>query len=91
MGTHSEILTDQDGRPVAFIDGIPDQCDHDQDGGWTHFNNDGEYFSDLLSPDPTLNDGKDYYEFMTLHQITGGCASCSKCGKPYTPDFFSMP
>lgn len=86
--THSAILTDESGRPIAFVDGIPEKCSHEWNGQTLHFNNDGEYFADNAVPDHRLNDGRDAHEFYILHQIVGACASCSKCGKPFEPDIW---
>lgn len=88
MNTHSAILTNKTGTPVAFVDGIPDNCQHVWDGQMLYFNNEGEYFADSEVPDKKLNDGRDADEFYTLHQISGACASCSKCGKPFEPDIW---
>jgi len=84
--THSAIIL-QDGKPLAFVDGIPDRCEHDDNGEWLHFNDNGEYFRDSEVP-------KTFYasrKFWKKNKINGGCCSCSKCGKPFRPDFFSMP
>ena len=88
MNTHSAILTNETCVPVAFVDGIPDKCQHVWDGETLHFNDEGEYFTDSEVPDNKLNEGRDAYEFYTLHQISGACASCSKCGKPFEPDIW---
>lgn len=89
--SHSTILTDENGIAVAFIDGIPDTCEHDTKGEWLHFNSEGVYFKKSEMPSAELNEGRDLYEFFVLHELNGGCCSCSKCGKPYSPDLFSMP
>lgn len=89
--THAAVLTDEEGRAIAFIDGIPDTCEHDDNGEWLHFNSEGEYFKESELPPNELNAGRNRYKFFVLHAINGGCCSCSKCGKPYTPDFFNMP
>lgn len=89
MNTHSETITDKDSKPIAFVDGIPDKCDHVWDGDGYVFNDDGEYFKNSEVPDIKLNDGKDLHEFYILHSIRGGCVSCSKCGTPYEPDFWA--
>lgn len=89
--THSAIILTNTGKPLAFIDGIPDSCEHDSNGEELFFNNEGEYFPASASPNRELNDGRDLHEFFIIHKINGGCSSCSKCGKPFTPDFFAMP
>lgn len=75
---------------TAFIDGIPDKCEHDDNGPLLSFNDAGEYFKDSDMPDRKTN-YKAWEKFQKDHKINGGCVSCSKCGKPYTPDFFNMP
>lgn len=71
----------------AFIDGIPDKCDHDDNGEVLAFNDNGEYFKESEMPDYHTNYNA-WLEFQEKHKIRGGCVSCSKCGKPFEPDFF---
>ena len=82
--THGEILTDADGRPIAFIDGVPDKCQHDTDGPGLMFNDNGRYWPDIALP----KSEKAQRRFFKSRGICGGTASCSKCGKPFTPDLF---
>lgn len=100
FNTHGKI-TKLPGGSMAFIDGIPDDCDHDTDGDW--------YV--LISPQPDSDWGltykmkaktiqrmrpklpeheaiRAYDEDLTGHYISGGCTSCSKCGKAMTPPFW---
>lgn len=90
--THSEFISGEiDGKPfTAFISGVPDKCQHDDDGEMLSFNDEGEYFKDSDMPDPKTH-YDDWVKFQEDHKINGGCVSCSKCGKPFTPDFFNMP
>lgn len=68
----------------VFIDGIPDQCDHDDNGPELLFNEEGQYFKTSEVPDfKTDPDACD--RFWKENKINGGCVSCSKCGKPFTP------
>lgn len=85
--THSVMITDGTGKPLAYTDGVPDKCQHDDNGEWLHFNNDGVYWKESEIPTEELQ----RYQFAIENKITGGCCSCSKCGKPFTPDFWSMP
>lgn len=74
----------------AFIDGIPDKCKHDDNGEILSFNDKGEYFKESEMPNPKT-DYDNWLLFQEKHEIRGGCVSCSKCGKPFEPDFFDMP
>ena len=84
--THTEIIGLGNGV-VAILTGVTDKCQHDDEGPELLFNNDGEYFkrSDVPEGDKAAN------EFWLINKISGGCVSCSKCGKPYTPDFNALP
>ena len=83
--THGECIM---GEGFAyFIDGVPDKCEHDDDGPTLSFNSNGEYFRDDEMPDHKT-DLKGWIKFQEDHNIRGGCVSCSKCGKPYSPDMF---
>lgn len=77
----------------AFVDGIPDKCDHDDNGPGYHFIS---YmgvggFDELL-----LDTGQSQEDLwmLDLHlrafgkYLSGGCISCSKCGKPCGPPMF---
>jgi hypothetical protein len=79
---------------IAFVDGIPDQCDHDWNGDeilwsasgkiiywhtyrqWAHLPSRERYR--LIS---------DYHDEIE-DPVTGGCASCSKCKKAFSPPTF---
>ena len=87
LNTHGALIAGD--RFVAFIDGIPDKCKHDNYGPELWFNNAGEYFR-VLSIVPYECDPYGYRQFHEEHSICGGCTSCSKCGKPYTPDLFAI-
>lgn len=79
--THEEFI--KVGDFSAFITGVPDTCQHDDDGETLHFNDKGRYWKDSELPD----DHEEKIKFMKDNRINGGCVSCSKCGKPFTPDF----
>lgn len=85
---HSAILTDNDGRPVAFVDGIQDKCEHQWDGELLHFNDAGEYFRDGEIPGIEFDYGRLLHQFYTDHRICGACVSCSKCGKLFEPEIW---
>lgn len=82
--THGEVIVAKDF--VAFADGVPDKCQHDDAGPWLCFNDDGQYWTVAEMP----MDAKGRYDFVVENRIIGGCCSCSKCGKPYTPDFWIL-
>lgn len=79
----------------AFVDGIPDICQHDSYGSGYHFisftREHGGGFCDMI-PDT----GQTQEEMITMDEelrkngkyLSGGCVSCSKCGKPFTPPLF---
>lgn len=64
--THGAFIQFQDGG-TAFIDGIPDTCQHDDDGPVLSFNNDGEYFKDSEMPD-YKTDPEGWYKFQDDHK-----------------------
>lgn len=73
----------------AFIDGIPDKCEHDDSGPVLAFNEAGEYFKHSDMPD-YFTDYEGWLKFQKDHKINGGCVSCSKCGKPFSPPMFDI-
>jgi hypothetical protein len=84
--THGAFIELPDGSR-AFIDGIPDKCEHQWDGPGLSFNDAGEYFKNSDMPD-YHSDPDGWYKFQEDHKIRGGCVSCSKCGKPFEPPMF---
>lgn len=84
--THGAFIQFKDGS-TAFVDGIPDACDHDDNGPALSFNDRGEYFKDSEMPD-YHTDYDAWLKFQQDHDIRGGCVSCSKCGKPYSPPLY---
>lgn len=77
----------------AFVDGIPDKCQHQWDGKGYHFVSyiNGGGFDEMI-PDT----GQSQQELQNMDEelrkqgkyLSGGCVSCSKCGKPYEPEMF---
>jgi hypothetical protein len=91
--THSALLQIKDDKgnvSTAFVSGIPDKCEHDDNGETMQFNDAGEYFKESEIPDHKTN-YDEWLAFTTKHRLTGGCVSCSKCGKPFELDLFAMP
>lgn len=92
--THGAFIQLPDGAH-AFIDGIPDQCDHDWNGKGCHIISyiGGGGYDKMI---PIIDDHPD--EFYRMDQelrlngkyISGGCVSCSKCGKPFEPPMFDI-
>ncbi len=67
------------------IDG--NECD--SNGPELAFNSRGEYFDVKDRPEWQTDPDSDGYEkWMEEKNITGGCVSCSKCGKPVSPPMF---
>lgn len=90
--THGAFIQFKDGG-TAFVDGIPDTCEHDGVGHGYHFVSFiGGGGMDTMIPDT----GQSHEEIEKLDEefrkngkyISGGCVSCSKCGKPFTPPMF---
>lgn len=90
--THSDLISGEiDGKKfTAFIDGIPDKCEHDDNGEVLSFNDAGQYFKESEMPDHKT-DYDAWVKFQEDNKINGGCVSCSKCGKPFELDLFNMP
>src|SRR3990172_8381776 len=90
--THGEFIELPDGSR-AFVDGIPDKCEHQWDGAGYHFvSYIGGGGMDSLIPD--TNQSHEEMEVLDKalrnegKYISGGCVSCSKCGKPFEPPMF---
>ena len=83
-GKHCEYL-DLGNGVTSIACGVLDDCDHDSDGEWLLFNDNGEYFksSDIPGYEKQSAEALD---FMNNHHLNGGCSSCSKCGKPFEFD-----
>lgn len=91
--THSAFIQFKDG--TAFIDGIPDKCEHDWNGSGYHIvSKIGGGMSDKL----IANTGHSQEIIEAMDEelrrqgmyLSGGCVSCSKCGKPYEPPMFDV-
>lgn len=87
--THGEFWAGEiNGERISmFIDGVPDKCQHDSKGEELAFNNNYEYFKKSEMPDYNT-DPEAWEKFQRDHKITGGCVSCSKCGKPFSPPMY---
>lgn len=101
--THGEFQTIRinGGKPfTAFVDGIPDLCQHRWNGSTVFETKKGKTIDWKTYPA-----WRSYTSIMRdeliqkLHgpegdqaddPIVGGGVSCSKCGKPYQPDMFAV-
>jgi hypothetical protein len=90
--THGAFIQFKDGS-TAFIDGIPDTCEHDSEGSGYHF---VSFIGGGGMDEPILDTGQTHEEIEKMDAelrlngkyISGGCVSCSKCGKPAMPPMF---
>lgn len=97
--THSAII-DLPNGVRAFIDGIPDQCEHDWNG--ENYNvlilASDEEREELWMLDSEIKEcGYDLTKQTDqerFHQegwrLVGGGVTCTKCKKPFQPDFFAF-
>lgn len=91
--THSAIIPLSDGM-IAFVDGIPDECDHNWNGdvilwsasGKTIYWHTYRQWAHLPSRERhrLICDYHDEIE----DPVTGSCVSCSKCKKGFSPPMF---
>lgn len=92
--THGAFMDLGNGM-TAFVDGIPDKCEHEWNGKGYHFvsfirgggsdtiiENTGQTQEELEKLDEELRKEGKY--------LSGGCVSCSKCGKPFEPPMFDI-
>lgn len=93
MNTHSEILQMPDGS-TAFVDGIPDKCQHDDKGDQILWSASGKtiYWHTYRQWAHLPADARHELVYQHHHEIddpiVGGCVSCSKCKKPFSPPLF---
>lgn len=93
--THGEFIALPSGGS-AFVDGVPDNCDHDYSGDWVYITASGKviYWH-------TYRQWASYTEQMRgplIHQhqdsigdpVTGGAVSCRKCKKIYQPSIHEI-
>jgi hypothetical protein len=87
--THGEFWAGEiNGEKISmFIDGVPDKCKHDDKGEVMSFNDNYEYFKESEIPN-YKTDYEGWLKFQKDHKISGGCVSCSKCGKPFSPPMY---
>lgn len=93
MSTHSAIIQLSEGV-TAFVDGIPDKCDHDDKGDvilWTHSGKNIYWHTyRQWAHLPTTERCKLIFKHHDEidDPIQGSCVSCSKCKKPFSPPMF---
>ena len=92
--THGAFIQLPDGAN-AFVDGIPDKCEHQWDGHGYHIVS----YMGGGGTDCMIADSGQSQELMEAldtelrkqgKYISGGCVSCSKCGKPFEPPMFDI-
>lgn len=92
--THGAFIQLPDGAH-AFIEGIPDKCEHEWNGkGYHIISYIGGGGCDEFIPD-TTNSAQDYYKLdeelrLQGKYISAGGVTCSKCGKPFSPPMFDI-
>lgn len=89
MNTHSAIIIFPKGLGKAFIDGIPDTCDHDYTGAtvfttasgkvihWHTFRRWASFTS--MARDPLIME----HQEEQGDPVVSAAVTCSKCGKPF--------
>ncbi len=80
--THGEFI--QGDGWSAFIDGVPDECNHVWDGPSRIEFHDGAVMMESDLP----SDPEELKKFMQGRSISCGYVTCSKCGKGYEPDLW---
>lgn len=92
QNTHGAVIQFKDAA-IAFVDGIPDTCEHEWDGPGYHIvSKIGGGMPDKL----IANSGHSQELVRTMDEelrkqgmyISGGCVSCSKCSKPFEPPLY---
>lgn len=73
-GKHGEFI--QGNGFNAFIDGVPDDHEHDDKGEMVYFGDGGSFKESEL---PKGDEAK--HKFMQDHSLNGASVSCSICGK----------
>jgi len=88
--THGEFI--QLGENVhAFVDGIPDECDHKWDGDVIYYSASGERITPYTYPKWTAYTSQMRDPLIHKHHqdiddpILSGTVTCSKCGKECMP------
>lgn len=85
------------GDSLAFIDGIPDKCQHDDVGSTIHVTASGKTitwktFKKWASYTSQLRDPLIIAHQETINDpVVSASVSCSKCGRPWEIDIHSMP
>ncbi len=95
--THGEFITGEiNGQPFsAFIDGVPDKCQHEWNGSGYDIISSIDYVSTEYVAAPPDETPEEYYRRdQELRKngkyISDGCVSCSKCGKAFEPNLWEI-
>jgi hypothetical protein len=93
MHTHSAHIIGPDFS--MFIDGIPDKCDHDDNGDPVYYSKSGKVimwhtYRQWAHLD-TAQRTQLIFDYHSAHiddPIISGCVACSKCKKPFSPPVY---
>lgn len=91
-GTHGEVIISN--GIIAFVDGIPDKCEHDWSGDAVHFTASGKTifwhtYRQWASYTSQMRDRLIYeYHQKIDDPIIGGAVTCRKCKKIFYPPMF---
>jgi hypothetical protein len=94
--THSTALIIE-GIGIAFVDGIPDNCDHDYKDDVYESASGKLIYWHTYKQWASLTDAAYRYRLIWEHHnsigdpIVVATSQCRKCKKIYTPDIHSMP
>lgn len=92
--THSAFVFDPESGMRMFIDGIPDECDHDWTGDEVHFTASGKTiywhtYRQWASFTSKMRNRLIHDHHLGIDDpITGGAVTCRKCKKIFHPPIF---
>jgi len=86
--THSEFIQGEGWS--AFVDGIPDTCQHEWNGEGESQFEDGEVVKDSVLFVDVEGGFEINQEIAKGRFPVAGWVTCSKCGKPYEIDMFMI-
>jgi len=91
--THGELII-LPGGGHAFIDGVPDECDHEWNGPSVFYTQSGKritiatFLKWASYTEPMRNKLIHEHQDRVCDPITTGGVTCSKCKKEFTPSMF---
>lgn len=92
--THGALIDFGDGRR-AFVDGIPDECEHDYTGPSVFVTASGKVITWKTFPQWAGYTEAIRYQLIMFHfrdsedEIVEHTCECRKCGKIYEPNFYT--